>query len=69
MPKSAKNSQNLPLSDKKNPKFWIFPQVPLLTHARRQLGEDFRKFSAKTNDKQAQSGKGLAAKFIYKNVL
>ena len=35
----------------KNPQFWIFLQVPLLTHASRHLGEDFRKFSAKTNDK------------------
>ena len=35
---------------KKNP-VWIFRQVPLLTHASRYLGEDFRKFSAKTNDK------------------
>ena len=35
----------------KNPQFWIFPQVPLLTHVSRHLGEDFRKFSAKTNDK------------------
>ena len=49
--KSAKNSQNLPLSDQKNPKFWIFPWVPLLLHIRRHSEEDFRKFSAKTNDK------------------
>ena len=35
----------------KNPQFWIFPRVPLLTHTSRHLGEDFRKFSAKTNDK------------------
>ena len=36
----------------KIPNFWIFPRVPLLTHASRHLGEDFRKFSsAKTNDK------------------
>ena len=51
MQKSAKNGQNLPLLDQKNPKFWIFPQVPLLIHARRHLGEHFRKFSAKNNDK------------------
>ena len=25
----------------KNPRFWIFPQVPLLTHARRHTEEDF----------------------------
>ena len=50
-PKSAKNGQNLPLSDQKTPKFWIFPWVPLLTHASRHWGEDFRKFSAKTKDK------------------
>ena len=30
MLKSAKNGQNLPLLDQKIPKFWIFPQVPLL---------------------------------------
>ena len=36
----------------KNPPFWIFPRVPLLTHASRHLGEDFRKFSAKTNEKK-----------------
>ena len=36
----------------KNPWFWIFPWVPLLAHARRHIGEDFRKFSAKTNDKK-----------------
>ena len=35
----------------KNPRFWIFPWVPLLTHAGRHIGEDFRKFWAKTNDK------------------
>ena len=35
----------------KNPQFWIFPQVSLLAHARRYLGEDFGKFSAKTNVK------------------
>ena len=36
---------------KKNPQFWIFPRVPLLKHASRHLGEDFGRFSAKTNDK------------------
>ena len=51
MPKSAKNGQNLPLSDEKNPKFWIFPRIPLHMHARRHLGEHFKKFSAKNNDK------------------
>ena len=51
MPESAKNGQNLPLLDQKNPKFWIFPQVPLLIHARRHLEEHFRKFSAKNIDK------------------
>ena len=30
-----------------NPRFWIFPREPLLTHAERHLGEDFRKFSIK----------------------
>ena len=35
----------------KNPQFLIFPQIQLLSHASRHLGEDFRKFSAKTNDK------------------
>ena len=35
----------------KNPRFWIFQRVPLLPHDRRHIGEDFRKFSAETNDK------------------
>ena len=35
----------------KNPEYWIFPRITLLTHASRHLGEDFRKFSAKSNDK------------------
>ena len=35
----------------KNPQFWIFPWEPLIKHASRNLGEDFRKFSAKINDK------------------
>ena len=35
----------------KNPQFLIFPRIPLLAHASRYLGEDIRKFSAKTNDK------------------
>ena len=35
----------------KIPDFSIFPQVTPLTHPRRHLGEDFRKFQAKTNDK------------------
>ena len=56
----AKNLQNWIFGKKwpffdtfwpKNPQFWIFPRVPLLAHASRHLGEDFRKFSAKTNDK------------------
>ena len=34
----------------KNPTFWVFPQVPLLTHASRHLGEDFRKISLETNE-------------------
>ena len=57
-PKFAKICQNqlkmakiYPFRSEKNPKFWIFPQIPLLIHARRHLGEDFRKFWAKTNDK------------------
>ena len=41
----------LTLFGQKNPPFWIFPRVPLLTHASRHLGEDFMKFSAKSNDK------------------
>ena len=40
----------LTLFGQKNPWFWIFPWIPLLTHTRRHIGEDFRKFSAKTND-------------------
>ena len=47
----AKNCHFLTLFGQKNPQFWIFPWVPLLTHASKHLGEDFRKFSAKTNDK------------------
>ena len=47
MPKSAKNDSFW----LKNPQFRIFPQEPLFVHARRHLGEDFWKFSAKTNDK------------------
>ena len=47
----AKNGNFLTLFGQKNPKFWIFQRVPLLTHTSRNLGEDFRKFSAKTNDK------------------
>ena len=35
----------------KNPQFYIFPRVPLLKHTSKHLGEDFRKFSGKTNDK------------------
>ena len=35
----------------KNPRFWIFQRLPLLPHARRHIREDFRKFSAETNDK------------------
>ena len=35
----------------KNPKFRTLPQVSLFKHASRHLGEDFRKVSAKTNDK------------------
>ena len=31
----------------KNPQFWIFPRVPLLTHASRHLGEDLGSFQPK----------------------
>ena len=51
MQKSAKNGQNLPLLDQKNPKFWILPRVPLFMHAIRYLGEHFRKILDKNNDK------------------
>ena len=47
----SKNGHFSTLFGQKNPQFWIFPRVPLLTHASRHLGEDFRKFLAKTNDK------------------
>ena len=50
-PSKTKKLPFLTLFGQKNPQFWIFPRVPLLTHASRHLGEDFRKFSAKTNDK------------------
>ena len=47
----AKMTIFLTLFGQKNPQFCVFPWVPLLTHASKHLGEDFRKFSAKTNDK------------------
>ena len=47
----GKNGNFLTLFDQINPQFLIFPRVPLLTHTSRHLGKDFRKFSAKTNDK------------------
>ena len=46
----GKNGQFFDTFCPKNPQFWIFPRVPILTRATRHLGEDFRKFSAKTND-------------------
>ena len=46
-----KNDHFLTLFGQKNPQFLIFPRIPLLAHASRYLGEDIRKFSAKTNDK------------------
>ena len=36
---------------KRIPDFELFPRVPLLINAGKHLGEDFRKFSAETNDK------------------
>ena len=48
----VKNGNFLTLFGLKNPWFWIFLWVPLLANARRHIGEDFRKFSAKTNDKK-----------------
>ena len=51
----GKNGHFLTLFDQKNPQFWIFPQVQLLTHASRHLGEDFRKFSAKINDNKPRA--------------
>ena len=47
----GKNDLFFTLLGPENPPFWIFPRIPLLTHARRHSEEDFRKFSAKTNDK------------------
>ena len=47
----GKNDHFLTLVGQKNPPFWIFPRIQLLTHASRYLGEDFTKFSAKSNDK------------------
>ena len=49
--RKLKNCHLLTLFGQKNPQFWIFPRVPLLKHASRHLGEDFRNFSAKSNDK------------------
>ena len=40
----------LTLFGQKNPTFWVFQKVPLLTHASRHLGEDFRKISLETNE-------------------
>ena len=39
------------LSRQKNLRFWIFPGVRVLIHTKWHLGEGFRKFSAKSNDK------------------
>ena len=47
----GKNGHFLTLFGQKNPQFRIFPRVPLLAQTGRYLEEDFRKFSAKTNDK------------------
>ena len=47
----GKNGNFLTLFGQKYPQFRTFPWVPLLAHASGYLGEDFRKFSAKTNDK------------------
>ena len=47
----TKNCHFLTVFGQKNLRFWIFPRVQLLTHARRHSGEDLRKISAKNNDK------------------
>ena len=47
----GKNGHFLTVFGQKNLRFWIFPRVQLLTHARRHSGEDLRKISAKNNDK------------------
>ena len=47
----GKNGHFLTLFGQKIPNFEFFPRVLLLTHASRHLGEDFRKFSGETNDK------------------
>ena len=47
---SGKKGHFLTLFGQKNPTFWVFPQVPLLTHASRHIGEDFRKISLETNE-------------------
>ena len=48
--KSAKKWQNPGYRGKKS-QILNFPGVRVLIHTRRNLGEGFRKFSAKTNDK------------------
>ena len=47
----GQNGHFLSLFGPKSPQFRIFPRVPLLTHASRHLGDNFRKLSATTNDK------------------
>ena len=44
----GKNAHFLTFFGQKNPQFWIFLRVPLLAHASKYLGEDFRKFLVKT---------------------
>ena len=54
---SVKNLQNWIFGNngnylaKKFTRFRIFPRISLLTHTQRHSNEDFRKFSAKANDK------------------
>ena len=53
-PKTAEISYRVAKSGllrQKNLIFWIFLGVRVLIHTRRHLGEGFRKFSGKTNDK------------------
>ena len=47
----AKKGHFLTVFSQENLRFWIFPRVKLLVYTRKHLGEDFRKFSVKTNDK------------------
>ena len=47
LPKSAKNGKNLPILNHKIQNFEFSPQLPLLIHATRHLGEHLGSFQPK----------------------